>query len=575
MDWETYEKKLKELGYKNGDLKNIKIAFFYASKIHESEKRESGESYITHPITVSLYVANLKLDANTIAAALLHDAIENQGVKPVNIKKQFDKESGEEIAFLVESVTKVEKIQYRGVERALESLRKMFLAIAEDIRVVIIKLMDRLHNMETLQFLPEEKRKRIAVETLELYAPLADRLGMWDIKAKLEDLAFPYVYPDSYKWLLGQIKHRREEGEKYLGRLKPIIEMTLKKDGVTPLRIVYRAKHLFSIWKKLVKYEMNFDMILDLVAMRLILKNNEDCYRALGIIHSMWRPMPGRIKDYIALPKPNGYRSLHTTVFGPQKKMVDFQIRTDEMDYEAEHGIAAHWFYETEGKKKVTKKLADKRFAWVGQLQEWQQTHKELPHAEALAALKIDFFKDRIFVLTPKGDIIDLPESSTPIDFAYHVHSEIGDHISGAKVNGKMVPFSHILKSGDTIEILTQKNKKPSADWLDFAKTSMAKGRIRSYMRKTGVAEFADKKSKKLSEIIVTAKDRVGLLKDITSVFSKLKINIADTKSGPISKDYHKITITFEQVKHVSNPKILTSLKQVRGVENVLMKEVK
>ncbi|KKT30016.1 hypothetical protein A3G55_04295 [Candidatus Giovannonibacteria bacterium RIFCSPLOWO2_12_FULL_44_25] len=567
MSWEEYEKKLRELGYKNGAIATIKSAFEFASEAHAGEKRESGEPYITHPIAVSLNAALLRLDANAVAAALLHDVMENQGIKIEEIKNKF----GEEIAFLVEALTKVERVQYKGVERAVESLRKMFLALAEDIRVVIIKLMDRMHNMETLSYLPQEKQKRIALETLELYAPLADRLGMWETKAKLEDLAFPYIYPEEYKWVASQTKHRREEGEKYLERLKPIVEMELKKESVEPIKIIYRAKHLYSIWKKLVKYEMNFDRILDLVAMRIILKNNEDCYRALGVIHKLWRPMPGRIKDYIALPKPNGYRSLHTTVFGPEKKKIDFQMRTEAMDQEAESGIAAHWFYDSSGKQ--AKKIDDKRFTWVRQLQEWQREHAGESSSETLSALKIDFFKDRIFVLTPKGEVVDLPESATPVDFAYHVHSEIGDHMSGAKVDGKMVPFSHQLKSGNTVEILTQKNKRPTADWLDFAKTSLAKNRIRSFLRKLGLKEGTPPKKKEIFEAIITVKDRVGLLRDISSAFSNLKINITETKSGALSRDHHRIVIGFHPKKTMPDSKILMALLQIKNVESVAIKE--
>ncbi|OGF62913.1 hypothetical protein A2926_02305 [Candidatus Giovannonibacteria bacterium RIFCSPLOWO2_01_FULL_44_40] len=566
MSWEEYEKKLRELGYKDEALKIIKPAFEFAERVHAEEKRESGEPYFTHPAAVSLKIAELKLDADTVAAALLHDVMENQGIKTEELKKRF----GGEIAFLVEAVTKVERVQYKGIERAAESLRKMFLALAEDIRVVIIKLTDRIHNMETLSYLLQEKQKRIALETLELYAPLADRLGMWETKARLEDLAFPYVHPDEYKWLAGQIKHRREEREKYLERLKPIVELELKKENIQPVKIMYRAKHLFSIWKKLIKYEMNFDRILDLVAMRIILKNNEDCYRALGIIHQLWRPLPGRIKDYIALPKPNGYRSLHTTVFGPEKQKIDFQIRTDEMDKEAESGIAAHWFYESSGKQ--AKKLDDKRFAWVRQLKEWQKEHIGDSSADTLSALKIDFFKDRIFVLTPKGDVIDLPDGATPIDFAYHIHSDIGDSASGAKVNGKMVQFSHQLKSGDTVEILTQKNKKPTADWLDFAKTSLAKNRIRSFLRKEGIKEGTRAKgNKETLGAIITAKDRVGLLRDISSAFSNLKINITETKSGALSRDHHRIIISFQPKKSVPHSKILMALRQIKNVEAVVI----
>lgn len=570
MTWEEYEKKLKGLGYKEEVVAKIKPAFLFAEEAHKEEKRASGEPYITHPIAVSLRVAELHLDPDTISASLLHDVVENQGVKIEKIEKQF----GGEIAFLVGAVTKVDKVQYSGAERAVESLRKMFLATAKDIRVVIIKLMDRLHNMETISSLPEEKKKRIALETLELYAPLADRLGMWSVKAELEDLAFPITHPEEYKLTVDQVGEKKGEREKYLEKFKTLIEEELKKENIIPASIVYRAKHLYSIWKKLVRNEMNVERIMDLVAMRVVLRTIEDCYKTLGVIHKVWKPMPGHIKDFIALPKPNGYQSLHTYVFGPDKKVVSLHIRTEEMDQEAEYGIAAHWFYEAGGKKKITEKLDEKRFSWVRQLQEWQKEHQGKAHDEALSALKIDFFKNRIFTLTPRGDVIDLPEGASPIDFAYHVHSGIGDHMSGAKVDRKMVPFSYQLKSGETVEILTQKNKKPTKDWLEFAKTSLAKGHIRSFLRKEGILETPVKKKEKF-EAVITVKDRVGLLRDISSVFSGLKINITETKSGALSREHHRITIGFLPSKNIPHSKILTSLKQIKNVESIVIKEVK
>lgn len=570
MDWHAYEKKLRELGYTEVVLEKIRPVFEFARKAHENEKRASGEAYFIHPVAVSLSVAQLKLDADTVAAALLHDVIENQGVKIETIKKQF----GQEVAFLVEGVTKVDKVRYQGVERAVESLRKMFLALAEDIRVVIIKLMDRKHNMETLQFLPPEKQKRIAEETLELYAPLADRLGMWEIKARLEDMAFPYVHAEEYKWLTDQIKERKEVGESYLKNLKPILEAELIKEGVNPKKIVYRAKNLLSIWKKLLRNEMNFERIMDLVAMRIIVTDVDECYKALGILHRLWRPVPGHIKDFIALPKPNGYQSLHTYVFGPGKKIVSFHIRTEAMDNEAEHGIAAHWFYEAGGKKALTKKMDEQKFAWVRQLQEWQKDHGSEGGAETLSALKIDFFKDRIFVFTPRGDVIDLPEGATPIDFAYHIHSEIGDKMSGAKVNNKMVPFSHKLKSGDNVEILTQKNKKPIGDWLTITKTSLARSHIRSFLRKTGSLEPL-KTPQPIMEVTVMAEDRVGLLKDYSAVFAKLGINILDVAIDNKNKSYPKTTFRFHPKPGITNPKILTSLKQIKNIESVVIKDAK
>jgi len=568
MNWESYESELKKFGYASDAIFVIKKAFLYAEKIHKEEKRMSGDQYIIHPIAVSLKIAQLKLDPQTIAAALLHDVVENQGISVKKLRDEF----GQEIAFLVDGVTKVDKIRYHGTQRAIESIRKMFLALAEDIRVVIIKLMDRLHNMKTLQYVSEHKRKRIAIETIEVFAPLADRLGMWELKAELEDLAFPYVHPEEHKWLKEQIKGKREEGELYLEKLKPIVESELKKEGLNNAKITYRAKHFFSIWKKLVHNDMDFGRIKDLVGMRIVVETIEDCYRALGIIHKLWKPLPGRIKDYIALAKPNGYQSLHTTVIGPKKHIVDFQIRTVAMDYEAEFGISAHWAYDAEGKKKIMPKINERKYSWVKQLQEWNKGHESVSSDEELAALKIDFFKDRIFVLTPKGEVIDMPEGATPIDFAYHIHSEIGDHMFGAKVNRKIMPFSHQLQSGDQVEIITQKNKHPTGDWLEHAKTSIARSRIRAYLRKIGKSEYTPKNKAK-QEAVIVAQDRVGLLKDIASAFSDLKINIIDHKSDHLTKQHARVTIFFKPVRGVAATIIQTNIKKIAGVESVAIKQ--
>ncbi|MBI2023462.1 bifunctional (p)ppGpp synthetase/guanosine-3',5'-bis(diphosphate) 3'-pyrophosphohydrolase [Candidatus Giovannonibacteria bacterium] len=570
MEWPEYEKKIKEFGYNRSAVSSIKQAYDFAKKAHISEKRFSGEPYFIHPVQTSLSIAKLKLDPETVSAALLHDVVENQNVKIEEIKKLF----GEEVAFLVDGVTKVDKIKYKGIERTIESLRKMFLALAEDIRVVLIKLMDRLHNMQTLQFVRAEKQKRIALETLELYAPLADRLGMWEIKAELEDLAFPFVYPEEFEWLKIQVQEKREAGKKYIETLNPIVERELLRDGVKPLKIQYRIKNLFSIWQKVVKNEMDISRVRDIVAMRITVRSLEDCYQTLGVIHKLWKPVPGKIKDYIALPKPNGYQSLHTSVFGPEKKIVEFQIRTVEMDEEAKYGIAAHWVYKSNKQNpEKLKKTGEDKLRWVRQLQEWHK-ESEGSSTEALNALKIDFFRDRIFAFTPKGDVIDLPEGATPIDFAYNIHSEIGDKMFGAKVNGKMVQFSHQLKSGDTVEILTQKNKKPTSDWLDYAHTSMARNRIRAAVRKVGPGTAGNKKGREVLEAVVTVKDRVGVLRDVSAVFSDMGINIAGTKSGPLSREHHRLVVNFFPKKGLPNSKILTGIKKISGVESVSIKQV-
>ncbi len=477
-------KKIKSYNPK-ADFELIKKAYYFAEKAHHGQKRKSGEDYIIHPLYVAYYLAEMKLGSITIAAGLLHDVVDDTEVTNEEIQKEF----GKEIAFLVEGVSKLGKIKYRGIQRYVENLRKIFLAMAEDIRVILIKFCDRLHNLKTLSYLPPEKQKRIALETLEIYAPLCHRLGIGDLKGRLEDIAFSYAYPKEYKKLINQVKERYEQREKYLKKVRRVIEKELKKAGVDIIEIHSRSKRYYSLYQKLLRYDNNLDKIYDLVALRIIVKNVKDCYRALGIIHKLWKPLPGRIKDYIAVPKPNNYRSLHTTVFCLDGKITEFQIRTPQMHKEAEFGIAAHWYY-TEQKglvsqiKRFVTKPPEKKLKWVRQLQEWQRETKELSPDEYLKSLKIDFFKDRIFVFTPKGDVIDLPEGATPVDFAYAVHTEIGNKCAGAKVNEKMVALSYSLKNGDLVEIITDKKREPSQDWLKFVKTNMARSRIKSWFRK-------------------------------------------------------------------------------------------
>lgn len=573
MEWEEYQKKLTEYGIDKKDFDDIEKAFIFASDAHEGQVRFSGDAYITHPINVSLKIALLKLDTRTIIAALLHDTVEDEKTTLRIIRKKF----GEEVAFLVNGLTKVKKIKYRGVERQIESMRKMFLAWAEDVRVVIIKLMDRLHNMETLDSHPkQEKRERIALETLEIYAPLADRLGMWSVKSQLEDLSFKYVYPEEYKWLIDEVHTKIPDREKYLELLRPIVARELDKEGISSIEISWRAKNYYSLWKKLLKKDMDWSRILDLTAVRIIVKDVEACYATLGVIHKVWRPLPGRIKDYIALPKPNGYQSLHTTVFCEDGRVTEFQIRTPHMNRDAEFGIAAHWAWEMAGKPKDGARFQHGKFAWVKQLQEWQKEFKKTKQsgAEFLETLKIDFFKNRIFVLTPKGDVIDLPEGATPVDFAYTVHSEIGECTSGAKINGKMSALSHSLKSGDVVEILTQKNKKPSEEWLKFVKTSIARSRIKGSLRKSSHSLYSlgVKKPQKV-DIIITAGNRVGLLKDVISVFESFRLNIEKITSDSSGIDYPIINISFTPKNDGQVEKIKTRLKNLVRVEEVTIKE--
>lgn len=567
MSWNEYAKKLEEYKIDKSDFDFIKKAFDFATEAHEGQIRFSGDPYINHPVEVSLKIAALHLDASTIAAALLHDTVEDQKTTIKTIKKKF----GDDVAFLVNGLTKVKKIKYRGIERQVESMRKMFLAFAEDIRVVVIKLMDRMHNMETLDAHPKnDKRLRIALETLEIFAPLADRLGMWNVKSHLEDLSFKYVFPEEYEWIAGELQKRVPERETYLKMLQPIVEKELQKENIGPFEVSYRAKSYYSLWKKLKRHEMDWDRIKDLMAVRIIVKDIEKCYATLGIIHKLWRPLPGKIKDYIALPKPNGYQSLHTTVFCVDGKVTEFQIRTAAMHREAEFGIAAHWAWEMAGKPTLGNPFQNRKFSWVRQLQEWQEELKNTKQsgAEILESLKIDFFKDRIFVLTPKGDVIDLPDGASPIDFAYHIHSEVGNNASGCKVNGKMVPLSHKLKSGEVVEIITQKNKKPSQEWLEFIKTSIARNRIRSILKKTS-SLASPKNEVQKTEIIVTAKDRIGLIKDISAVFASFKISIEQIKSDSPYGEYHTINIVFMPKNAEQIDKIKLKLRKLEGLKEI------
>ena len=489
MTWQEYSGCLISSGLSEKDINFLERVFNFANEIHKGEFRISGDPYITHTIAVSLKLAELKMDAASIAAGLLHDTAEHDPKALDQIRKNF----GKEVAFLVDGVTKVDKVRASGAERALESVRKMFLAVAEDVRVVIIKLADRLHNMETLNYLPKEKGERIARETLSLYAPLAERLGMWNLKGVLEDLSMKYIYPKEYDQISEEVKKRAPERENFLKKIIPRIGRELEKEKIKTVEISSRSKHLYSTWRKLEKYENDWKHLSDLIAIRIITKDVKECYAALGIIHKLWKPVPGRFGDYIAIPKPNGYQSLHTSVFTEGGIMIEFQIRTPEMHREAESGIAAHWAYSEAGKPKEGFKAMGSKFNWVRQLRDWhKEFEKDHPSSEEmLEALKIDFFKDRIFVLTPKGDVIDLPQGATPLDFAYHIHSEVGNRASGAKVNGRMVSFARELRSGEMVEIITQKKKKPSPEWLALIKTSIARSQIRKALR-LSPQEFAE-----------------------------------------------------------------------------------
>lgn len=556
------------------DMAFIKRAYEYAERAHHGQKRKSGEPYIVHPLATACRLAQMKLDAQTVAAALLHDVCEDTKYSIADIRKEF----GDTVAFLVEGVTKLDKLRYRGTERSAESLRKMFLAIAEDIRIVLIKLVDRLHNMETLQYLPQEKQKRIALETLDIFAPLAHRLGIGELKGQLEDLAFTYVHPREYEWLMKTLSDHFGKRKEYVERLKPVIAQELTSEHIRFFDIHARAKHHYSLYKKLLKYDLDINKVYDVLALRIIVESVEGCYATLGVIHKLWRPVPGLVKDYIALPKPNGYRSLHTTVFGPEGRTLEVQIRTQDMHDEAENGIAAHWAYtERKGTPAYVKRIpsfADKReLAWIQQLREWQKDFDKDHPEEFLEALKIDFFKNRIFVLTPKGDVIDLPEGATPVDFAYAVHTGIGHTTVGARVNGKLVSLDYQLKNREVVEILTQKNKRPSQDWLKFVKGPSARKKIGAYLRKSHETTLFERhKGDMTVEFSITARDRVGLARDMANIFARLKINIRSMTTGEKHRIHAAVTIQASIKNRTDLEKIMVRLKEVKGVEELTYK---
>ncbi len=541
----------------------IERAFSFSQKAHQGQKRKSGEPYFNHPFQTALKLAEWRLDAQAIAAGLLHDVAEDTQRSLEEIKKEF----GEEISFLVDGVTKLGRLKYRSKdETQAENLRKMMLALSKDLRVILIKLADRLHNMKTLSALPQAKQKRISLETSEIYAPLAYRLGMANLAGELEDLAFPFLHPQEHKWLVENVKERYEEREKYLEKVKAILEKSFRENNLKPLKIDFRAKRYASLYKKFLRYDMNLEQIYDLVAFRIIVKSVEECYAVLGIVHQLWPPLPGKIKDYIALPKPNGYRSIHTTVFCLDNRPTEFQIRTQEMHDEAENGIAAYWAYaQAKGTKQYEKEkpvFADrKELAWVGQLREWQ---KGIAGSEEfIQSLKIDFFKDRIFAVTPKGEVIDLPAGSTPVDFAYAIHTQIGDQCIGAKVNAKIAPLDYALQSGDLVEILIQKSKKPSESWLKFVKTDIAKRRIKSSLKTTTL-----RKEPSQVEFKITSDDRIGLLKDVTSVISRNHINIASV-TVPKTTTFPTMRIRCDLKDKEKAEKLILKLKKIEGVREV------
>lgn len=461
-------------------------AFYFSKKSHENQKRDNGEPFFNHPLATAEFLSEWHLDEATIAAGLLHDVPAKCHVSIEQIKKEF----GEEVAFLVEGMMKLAPVRYKNTVTKIENLRKMILALSGDLRIIFIKLANRFHNLKTIEGLPEDQRENFAEETQSLYAPLAYQIGMQNLAGEMYDLCFPILHPKEYAWIKKNVADEYEARQEYLNRFKPQLEKVLKENGLEPLFINFRAKRYSSLYDKLERYDMDLSKIYDLISTWVVMEDIKDCYEAMGVIHQYWPPLPGRIKDYIATPKPSGYRSLHTTIVGPEDKHVEIQIHTKQMHDENKNGLASHWLYKQKINREKTSKRSIKdiikEVGLLKYLRRWES--KSLDPAssynEFIDAMKIDFFNDRIFVITPKGDVIDLPKGSTPIDLAYKIHSDVGNAAVKAEINGEHKPLQIELASGDVVNIITQKGKKPSPDWLKTVKTAHAREHIREFLNK-------------------------------------------------------------------------------------------
>ena len=473
--FDVLKAKLHPSRYTQEDIDLIQRAYTLSKNAHEGQVRKTGDPYFTHVFATSVKLANWQLPAAVIAAGIMHDVAEDTPVTIEDIEKEF----GKDIAGMVASVTKLGHVKYRGLERYVENLRKMFIAMAQDVRVIFIKFADRMHNLETLYVIPEHKRVRIAREVMEIYAPIANRLGMGEYRGLFEDYSFKYLQPKEYNWTKHLLEQRVKKFGPTMNKAMQEVEQALVDHGVHHASIHGRIKYCYSLYRKLQKYDNDIGKVFDIVALRILVSDVSDCYSVLGVLHSVFRPMPGRIKDYIAQPKPNGYQSLHTTVIAEDGSILEFQIRTLEMHEEAEYGIAAHWRY------KEGEKIKSRQIQWMDDIAKIQKELHENDFVEKLDELKLDMFQDRIFVFSPKGDVIDLPSESTPIDFAYHIHTEIGNKAVGARINHQLVNLDAELKSGDMCEIITDKNRKyPNGDWLKFVRTHHARQKIKDALKK-------------------------------------------------------------------------------------------
>ncbi len=515
------EKKLNELKKRiqryYPDLEDwalVEKAYKYSVEAHSGQLRESGESYITHPIGVAIILTELELDLVTIIAGLLHDVVEDTELTIEDIREEF----GEEASILVDGVTKLSRLDFTSKEeQQAETLRKMFIAMARDIRVVLIKLADRTHNLRTLRYLNTHKQKEIARETLEIYAPLAHRLGIYMIKWELEDLAFRYMQPEEYFQLVEKLDKKRREREKFINRIIWILQDYLSEASIEA-EIQGRPKHLYSIYNKMKSQGKDINEIYDLTAVRIIVDTVKDCYHTLGIVHTIWKPIPGRFKDFIAMPKPNMYQSLHTTVFAAENELAEIQIRTWDMHRTAEYGIAAHWRYKEKTEESIE---VDDKLTWLRQLMEWQGDYRDA--RDFIKDLKGDLFTDEVFIFTPKGDVIDLPAGSVTLDFAYKIHTDIGNHCTGARVNGRLVPLDYQLKTGDMVEVVTSKQGSPSRDWLKLVKTSHAKNKIRTWFKKERREENIEKGREMIEKEIrrINVEERLHLKNDLLDEVAK------------------------------------------------------
>ena len=580
------------------DIKMVTKAYNYALESHGEQKRKSGEPYIIHPLNVANILAGLSMDTATICAALLHDVIEDTKATHEDLVREF----GDEITEIVEGVTKLYRLQYTDKEeQQVENYRKMFLAMGKDIRVILIKLADRLHNMRTLKYLTRDRQLAISKETMDLYAPLANRIGMYSLKWELEDLAFKYLNPDEYREILEGLNEKREERLAFVEKIKDQITIELKKARIIA-DTTGRAKHIYSIYRKMQRDNITLDQVYDLFALRIIVNSVKDCYAALGVVHELYNPMPGRFKDYIAVPKANMYQSLHTTVIGPNATPVEVQIRTWDMHRIAEFGIAAHWAYKEANKlKKTTVKVEDDKLSWLRETLEWQKEMND-PN-EFLNTLKKELFEDEVYVFTKNGDIVVLPKNATPIDFAYTIHTEVGNRMTGCKINSKMMPIVTKLNSGDIVDIITSENSKgPSRDWLKFVQSTRAKNKIQQWFKKANREENIEKGKELLSKEI----KRVGLTE--TELYKQEYINVmlerykfpnmiemqASVGFGAISagkiisklldeysKDHkeeeleEKIEELSNTNRKISNAKASSSGIIVKGIDNCLVKLAK